>query len=73
MITKRLKPCGIFYIVEFHPILWMYDYREEKPVLKYHYDQNEGIYKEYPGTYADANSKMISTVYLIFKTRSDSW
>jgi hypothetical protein len=35
MITERLKPGGIFYIVEFHPILWMYDYREEKSVLKH--------------------------------------
>jgi 2-polyprenyl-3-methyl-5-hydroxy-6-metoxy-1,4-benzoquinol methylase len=63
MIAERLKPGGIFYIVEFHPILWMYDYREEKPSLKYHYAQNEAIYEEYPGTYADANSKMISKEY----------
>jgi hypothetical protein len=35
MITERLKPGGIFYIVEFHPILWMYDYPEEKSVLKH--------------------------------------
>ena len=63
MIAERLKPGGIFYIVEFHPILWMVDYTEEEPSLKYHYAQNEAVYEEYPGTYADQNSKMISKEY----------
>ena len=31
MIAERLKPGGVFYIVEFHPILWMFDYNEGKP------------------------------------------
>ena len=63
MISERLKPGGIFYIVEFHPILWMFDYNEGKPKMKYHYNQDEVIYEEYEGTYADGSSKMVSKEY----------
>ncbi|MEN8817758.1 MAG: class I SAM-dependent methyltransferase [Nonlabens sp.] len=63
MIAERLKPGGIFYIVEFHPIIWMYDYNEQIPLLKYHYSQNEAIYDEYSGTYAAPDSTIISKEY----------
>lgn len=63
MIAERLKPEGIFYIVEFHPIVWMFDYLEKEPTIKYGYHQKEVIYEEYEGTYANENSKMISKEY----------
>ncbi|WP_191860495.1 class I SAM-dependent methyltransferase [Hanstruepera ponticola] len=63
MIAERLKPGGTFYMVEFHPIVWMFDYLEGKPVMKYGYMQDEAIYEEYEGTYADTNSKMVSKEY----------
>ncbi len=63
MISERLKPGGMFYIVEFHPIAWMYDYNVSPPVMKYHYAQEEVIYDEYEGTYGAENSKMISKEY----------
>ncbi len=63
MIAERLKPGGIFYIVEFHPIVWMFDYLEEKPVMKYGYHQKDVIYEEYEGTYANTSSTMISKEY----------
>lgn len=63
MISERLKPGGFFYIVEFHPIGWMFDYRVSPPVMKYGYQQKEPIYEEYKGTYANANSDMISKEY----------
>ncbi|WP_418508421.1 class I SAM-dependent methyltransferase [Corallibacter sp.] len=63
MIAERLKPGGTFYMVEFHPIVWMFDYLDNKPVMKYGYMQDEVIYEEYEGTYADTNSKMISKEY----------
>ncbi|GAB5564345.1 MAG: class I SAM-dependent methyltransferase [Winogradskyella sp.] len=63
MIAERLKVGGTFYIVEFHPILWMFDYLEGKPVMKYGYMQDEVIYEEYEGTYADQSSKMVSKEY----------
>lgn len=63
MIAERLKKGGIFFMAEFHPIVWMFDYLGEKPNLKYGYMQDEVIYEEYEGTYANANSKMISKEY----------
>ncbi|WP_418602693.1 class I SAM-dependent methyltransferase [Hwangdonia sp.] len=63
MIAERLKKGGTFYMVEFHPIVWMFDYLEGKPIMTYGYMQNEAIYEEYEGTYANQNSKMISKEY----------
>ncbi|WP_299219984.1 class I SAM-dependent methyltransferase [uncultured Aquimarina sp.] len=63
MIAERLKMGGVFYIVEFHPIVWMFDYLEGIPKIKYRYHQKEAIYEEYEGTYADTSSKMISREY----------
>lgn len=63
MIAERLKSGGSFYIVEFHPIAWMFDYTVSPPVMKYGYQQVEAIYEEYEGTYADGNSKMVSKEY----------
>ena len=63
MIAERLKKGGTFYMAEFHPIVWMFDYLDNKPVMKYGYMQDEVIYEEYEGTYADQNSKMITKEY----------
>lgn len=63
MIAERLNKGGTFYMVEFHPIVWMFDYLGEKPAMKYGYMQDEVIYEEYEGTYADSESKMISKEY----------
>lgn len=63
MIANRLKKGGAFYIVEFHPIVWMFDYLDGKSTMKYGYQQKEVIYEEYEGTYADESSKMISKEY----------
>ncbi len=63
MIAERLKKGGVFYIIEFHPIAWMFDYQKEKPSITYGYSQKEVIYEEYKGTYADTNADMISKEY----------
>lgn len=63
MIAERLESGGVFYMVEFHPIVWMFDYLEEKPNMKYNYMREEVIYGEYEGTYADKESKMTSKEY----------
>jgi len=64
IIASRLKDGGTFYMVEFHPIVWMFDYLQTPPVLKYAYNQEEVIYEEYEGTYAeDGKTKMISKEY----------
>ncbi len=63
MIAERLQPGGTFYMVEFHPIVWMFDYLEKTPMIKYGYDQDEVVYEEYKGTYADQEANMISKEY----------
>jgi hypothetical protein len=63
MIAARLKKGGIFYMVEFHPIVWMFDYLKGEPVIKYGYMQDDPIYEEYEGTYANQTSKMKSKEY----------
>ncbi|MGB1308237.1 MAG: class I SAM-dependent methyltransferase [Oceanihabitans sp.] len=63
MIAEKLKKGGTFYMAEFHPIVWMFDYLEDKPIMKYGYMQDEVIYEEYEGTYANQNSKMITKEY----------
>jgi SAM-dependent methyltransferase len=63
IIYERLKVGGVFYIVEFHPIVWMFDYTTNPPKLAYGYNQKEAIYEEYEGTYTDEKSNMISKEY----------
>lgn len=63
MIAERLKKGGVFYMVEFHPIVWMFDYLDGKSVMRYGYMQDDVIYEEYEGTYADEDSKMVSKEY----------
>lgn len=63
MIAERLKVGGVFYMVEFHPIVWMFDYNRETSMMKYGYQQDEVIYEEYNGTYAQTDSKMVSKEY----------
>ena len=63
MIAERLKKGGIFYMAEFHPIVWMFDYKDATSTMKYGYMQEEVIYEEYEGTYANQESKMISKEY----------
>jgi SAM-dependent methyltransferase len=63
MISERLKVGGTFYMVEFHPILWMFDYVDGPSKMKYHYNRKEVIYDEYEGTYANKASKIVSKEY----------
>ena len=63
MIAERLKPGGRFYMVEFHPIVWMFDYTHQPIEMIYGYMQDEVIYEQYKGTYADSRSNMISKEY----------
>ena len=63
LIAERLNKGGAFYMAEFHPIVWMFDYLDGKPVMKYGYMQDDVIYEEYEGTYANQSSKMTSKEY----------
>ncbi len=63
MIAERLKVGGTFFMAEFHPIVWMFSYLDGIPKMQYGYMQNEVIYEEYQGTYANENAKITSKEY----------
>lgn len=63
MIAERLKKGGTFFMAEFHPIVWMIDYLDNKQIMRYGYMQDKVIYEEYEGTYANQNSKIVSKEY----------
>lgn len=51
VIAHFLKPGGVFYMAEFHPIVWMLD--EKMEFIKYAYHNAGVIESEQVGTYAD--------------------
>jgi SAM-dependent methyltransferase len=61
MISERLKPGGIFYMAEFHPVVWMFD--EEFTHIKYYYDNRELIVTENEGTYTDRDADIKGKEY----------
>ncbi|UMB60553.1 class I SAM-dependent methyltransferase [Lutibacter sp. A80] len=63
IIASKLKKDGVFYLVEFHPIVWMYNFLETPPKLAYSYLNKNVIYEEYKGTYANNNADIISKEY----------
>ncbi len=63
LIADRLKKGGVFFMAEFHPIVWMFEYSNGTSIMKYGYMQEEVIYEESEGTYANTNSKMTSKEY----------
>jgi SAM-dependent methyltransferase len=61
MIAERLKPGGIFYLAEFHPVVWMFD--DDFTHIKYSYDNKEVIVTENEGTYTDRNADIKGKEY----------
>ena len=55
IIAHYLKPGGIFFIAEFHPVVWMFD--DEFTHIKYYYNNREVIVTENQGTYTDSDIK----------------
>ena len=63
IIASKLKTGGIFYLIEFHPIVWMFDFLQTPPKLTYPYLQSEAIYEEYKGTYTNSDADILSKEY----------
>ncbi len=61
IISDFLKPGGIFYMIEFHPVVWMMDENFEK--IKYHYHNAETITEQASGTYTDRDANIHFTEY----------
>jgi SAM-dependent methyltransferase len=61
IIARFLKPGGIFYMAEFHPVVWMFD--DEFRQIKYYYDNRELIETESKGTYTDREAGISGMEY----------
>jgi hypothetical protein len=55
VIAHFLKPGGTFYMVEFHPVVWMFD-NDFKEVKYAYHNTPEPIVEESTGTYTDRNA-----------------
>lgn len=63
MVSEMLAPAGRFYLIEFHPVAWMFDYQQSPPALVYPYDMEGAIYEEYTGSYAAPDAAVTSKEY----------
>ncbi|RXP63334.1 class I SAM-dependent methyltransferase [Lutibacter sp. HS1-25] len=63
IIASKLKKGGVFYMIEFHPIVWMFDFLQTPPKLTYPYFNKEVIYEEYQGTYTNNDADITSKEY----------
>lgn len=59
LIAKFLKPGGEFIMVEFHPVVWMFDDQFDK--IKYNYFNTGAIVETESGTYADRDAELSAT------------
>jgi 2-polyprenyl-3-methyl-5-hydroxy-6-metoxy-1,4-benzoquinol methylase len=63
VIKERLKPGGLFYIADFHPVVWMFD--DDFTHIKYYYENKELIVTENLPTYTGDKE--------IIKSKEYSW
>ena len=61
IIAWYLKPGGLFYIADFHPVVWMFD--DEFTRIQYYYDNREVIVTENYGTYTDRKADIKGKEY----------
>jgi SAM-dependent methyltransferase len=61
IISHFLKPGGLFYIAEFHPVVWMFD--DDFTQVKYYYDNRELIVMENQPTYTDGGGNITGKEY----------
>jgi SAM-dependent methyltransferase len=56
VVSHFLKPGGKFVFVEFHPVVWMFDYEFKE--VAYSYFNQEAIVEENTGTYTDVKEEI---------------
>lgn len=59
IVSQYLKPDGKFVFVEFHPVVWMFDYNFDK--IGYRYFNSGVIIETHSGTYADKTADLTAT------------
>ena len=63
IIADKLVVGGFFYMIEFHPIVWMFNYHKTPPKLMYPYLNSGVIYEEYEGSYTENKATFVSKEY----------
>jgi hypothetical protein len=61
IISKYLKTGGIFYMAEFHPVVWMFD--DDFTQIKYYYENRELIVVDSKGTYTNRDADITAKEY----------
>ncbi len=61
-ICKRLKKGGVFYMAEFHPVLYMFDWDKQKIAYEY-FNNGEAQMEINQGTYVDGDADIILKEY----------
>lgn len=61
VISHFLKPDGIFYMAEFHPVVWMFD--DAFTHIQYAYENREVLVTDNYGTYADRDIAIAGKEY----------
>ncbi|HEY4652832.1 MAG TPA: class I SAM-dependent methyltransferase [Pontibacter sp.] len=61
IVSRFLKPGGMFLLVEFHPFIWMYDNQQEK--ICYSYFNTGTIIETEEGTYAEKDAPLSHDSY----------
>lgn len=54
VVKTSLKPGGFFYMVDFHPVVWMFDSEFQK--IEYAYHATRPIATDNSGSYTDRNA-----------------
>ena len=62
IINHFLKPGGLFYIVEFHPLLYLFDFENNKIAYSY-FNSGKPYVEKTLGTYADLDAGLEETEY----------
>jgi SAM-dependent methyltransferase len=56
IVTGFVRPGGMFYLAEFHPVMWLLDETARELRLKYSYFQREPFFDDSDGSYADRDA-----------------
>lgn len=69
VINHFLKPGGRFVMVEFHPVIWMFD--DDFNGITYNYFNEKSIVETYEGTYADFSADIVQEYVMWNHSLSD--
>ncbi|MFT4759666.1 MAG: SAM-dependent methyltransferase [Paraglaciecola sp.] len=70
IINHFLKPGGTFYIVDFHPVIQMFDWENSR--ITYPYFNRKVFYEEEEGTYANPDADLKHGEYFWFHSLSET-